>query len=364
MSAALMTVSARWYAARAADGIPLTAALPTAASGSPCTPGASWARVDRLAGASMASSGTVLPSGSVPSALALAGADPPSEVAMLTLQAAESRASGTRVAARLEAAEPHIRHRGSLLLHLPGSVHRALPSPAGTPPTRVGTHGLRASIPTVTWVTPETDVRSRYVRYGGGAGRCGGSPPVGDNDPVTTSDRRTTASEALFDAGPRGDPRGRQLAGPGVQRRRRHTPVHPLGPRRVADRRRRQRVRRPGLLVGRDAARARPPRGPGGGRRRGGARHVLRHPDRARGRARRGDRRTHAHRPGPVRLLGHRGHHVRHPAGPRRHRSRRGGEVRRLLPRPRRLAAGRGGLGAGHLRRCPARPASRRRPRR
>src|SRR5688500_50561 len=40
---------------------------------------------------------------------------------------------------------------------------------------------------------------SRYVRHGAGAGRCGGSPPVGDNDPVTTNDRRTTASEALFD---------------------------------------------------------------------------------------------------------------------------------------------------------------------
>ena len=49
-------------------------------------------------------------------------------------------------------------------------------------------------------------------------------------------------------------------------------------------------------------------------------------------------------------VLGHRGDDVGDPAGPRLHRPRRGGEVRRLLPRPRRLAAGLGRLRAGDLR--------------
>ena len=94
----------------------------------------------------------------------------------------------------------------------------------------------------------------------------------------------------------------------------------------------------------------RPPRGPGRGQRRGRPRHVVRRPDGARGRARRGDRRPRAGGAGPVRLLRHRGHHVGDPAGPRLHRPRRGREVRRLLPRSRRLAARLRGLRARHLR--------------
>ena len=132
-----------------------------------------------------------------------------------------------------------------------------------------------------------------------------------------------------------------------------------LRARRLAHRRRRQRVRRPDLLLGPDAARPRPPRGAGGRRRGGRPRHVVRHPDRARGRARRGDRRAYAGRAGPLRLLRHRGDDVRDPAGPRLHRPRRRGEVRRLLPRPRRLAAGRGRLRAWPRSPCPAPPASR-----
>ncbi len=40
----------------------------------------------------------------------------------------------------------------------------------------------------------------------------------------------------------------------------------------------------------------------------------------------------------------HRGDHERHPAGPRLHRSRQDRQIRRLLPRPRRLPAGQGRL--------------------
>ena len=298
----------------------------------------------------MASSGTVLPSGSVPSALALAGADPPSEVAMLTLQAAESRASGTRVAAfwrRPNRTSAIAAPSFSICLDL---LDRVLPSPAGTPPTRVVTRGLRESIQTVTWVTPETDVPSRYVRYDAGAGRCGGSPPVGDNDPVTTSDRRTTASEALFE-------RARAVTPGGV-----NSPVRAFNavggtPRFIRSARGAWLTDVDGndyvdlvcswgaMLLGhahpevQEAVAAAVARGTSYGTPTEpevelAEEIVGRTPD----------------RPGPLRLLGHRGHHVRDPAGPRRHRSRRRGEVRRLLPRPRRLAAGRGGLGAGHLR--------------
>ena len=112
-----------------------------------------------------------------------------------------------------------------------------------------------------------------------------------------------------------------------------------------------QRVRRPGRLVGTDAARSRPPRGDGGRRatrsRRGTSYGA---PDRGRGRAGRGDRRPYAGRAGPLRLLRHRGHDVGDPAGPRLHRPRRRREVRRLLPRPRRRPARLGRLRPDHLR--------------
>ena len=118
----------------------------------------------------------------------------------------------------------------------------------------------------------------------------------------------------------------------------------------MADRCGRSRVRRPDLLLGADAARPRAPRGGGGRAGRGGPRYDVRHPHRARGRAGRGDRRAHPGRPGAPGLLRHRGHDVRDPAGPGVHRSRRGREVRRLLPRPRGRAARLRRLGRCHVR--------------
>ena len=121
----------------------------------------------------------------------------------------------------------------------------------------------------------------------------------------------------------------------------------------LADRRRRQPLRRPGVLVGADDPGSRPPR-----RRRGraagrGGRTVLRRPYARRDRAGRRD-----HRPGRRRRaaaagqFGHRGHHERDPAGPRLHRPRQDHQVRRLLPRPQRCASRR-----RRLRRRDARPA-------
>ncbi len=94
----------------------------------------------------------------------------------------------------------------------------------------------------------------------------------------------------------------------------------------------------------------RPPRGAGRGRRRGGTRHLLRHPHRARGRAGRGDRGAHPGRAGAVRVVRHRGHDVGDPAGPRLHRPRPRGEVRRLLPRSRRRPARLGRVRRRHAR--------------
>ena len=74
-------------------------------------------------------------------------------------------------------------------------------------------------------------------------------------------------------------------------------------------------------------------------------------PDRARGRAGRGDRRpVDAGRAGPPRLLRHRGDDVARSGWPAASPVATGREVRRLLPRSRRLAAGRGRLRAGHVR--------------
>ena len=104
----------------------------------------------------------------------------------------------------------------------------------------------------------------------------------------------------------------------------RHPAVHHLGPGLLADRRRRQPLRRPGLLVGPDDPGPRAPR-----RRRGRAAcrvhgAVLRRADAGGDRARRRDHRPGAaRRAGPAGQLRHRGHHERGPAGPRLHRPRR-----------------------------------------
>ena len=120
---------------------------------------------------------------------------------------------------------------------------------------------------------------------------------------VTMPGPSTAVFQRALRACPGRDAGRGELPGPRVPRRRRHAALHPQRQGRVADRRRRQRVRRPRLLVGSDAARPRAPRGPGRGRGGGRARHVLRHAHRARGRARRGDRRPHAGREGAPGLV-------------------------------------------------------------
>src|SRR3954463_6078044 len=65
LSAALITVSARWYAASAAAGMPDVDAVATAFSTLPWTPGATPPATETLAGALMAWVGTAEPSGSV-----------------------------------------------------------------------------------------------------------------------------------------------------------------------------------------------------------------------------------------------------------------------------------------------------------
>src|SRR4051794_24316287 len=99
LSAELMTVSARWYAASAAAGMPEVEAVATTVPGSPCTPGATPPEVETLAGALIAWVGTVEPSGRRSSgwvsALAVLAPTP----AMLAVQAADSTASGTRAMA-------------------------------------------------------------------------------------------------------------------------------------------------------------------------------------------------------------------------------------------------------------------------
>ena len=74
-------------------------------------------------------------------------------------------------------------------------------------------------------------------------------------------------------ARPRGDARGGELAGARLPRRRGDAAVHGVRRRSLPHRRRRPRVRRPGLLVGPDDPRPRPPAGAarGPGRRRPGA---------------------------------------------------------------------------------------------
>src|SRR6478735_2160290 len=91
-----MTVSARWYAASAAAGMPEVEAVATACWVSPVMPGATLPAAETLAGASMASVGRLVPSGSRCSVLESASAVLVPVVAMLAVQAAERIARGTR----------------------------------------------------------------------------------------------------------------------------------------------------------------------------------------------------------------------------------------------------------------------------
>src|SRR3954470_10396872 len=103
LSAELMTVSARWYAASAAEGMPEVEAVATAWWALvPAMPGATAPGTETLAGASIAWVGTRVPSGRAACArssaeAALLSAPTP---ARLAVQAADNRASGTSAVAR------------------------------------------------------------------------------------------------------------------------------------------------------------------------------------------------------------------------------------------------------------------------
>ena len=188
---------------------------------------------------------------------------------------------------------------------------------------------------------------------GSWSGRGRGGECRGDHA-LDRSLRRPVRACARRDTG-----RG-ELPGPRLQCRRRHPAVHASGPRALPFDVDGTEYVDLVCSLGPDAPR---PRAPGGARGRAGGgrpRHVVRHARPPRGRAGRGDRRAHPGREGPLRLVGHRGDHVGDPAGPRVHRARARREVRRLLPRPRRLAAGPGRLRPRHVRgarhtRCPRR---------
>ena len=99
-------------------------------------------------------------------------------------------------------------------------------------------------------------------------------------------------------------------------------------------------VRRLRRLVGPDDPGTRAPRRAGGDPRRGLSRDLVRRALRPRGGAGRARRAPRAvGREGALRLVGHRGHHERAARRARLHRPPQDPQVRRLLPRPRRLAA-------------------------
>ena len=114
-----------------------------------------------------------------------------------------------------------------------------------------------------------------------------------------------------------------------------------------ADRRRRPSLRRLGVLVGAAHPRPRASRRRRRGDERRRARHFLRRADRGRGRARgRGLRPLRLGRDGADDVVGDGGVDERGAPGARGDGPRPGAEVRGRLPRPRRRASGRGGLGA------------------
>lgn len=153
--------------------------------------------------------------------------------------------------------------------------------------------------------------------------------------------------------GPEGHPWWGQLTCPRLQRSRRHTALHQVGPRSLAHRRRRQRLCRPGLLVGPDAVGACPSGSDRSGPGRGAARHFIWHSHRARGRVGRGDRLPHERRASAPRLIGHRGDHVGRASGPWLHRARTGREICRLLSRTPRRPVGPSRIRTGHPSRLP-----------
>src|SRR5436190_3498761 len=93
-SAWSMTWAERWYAARAAEGMPLVEAFLMSLSSLPAgTPGATSPGAEMFAGLSTAFAGTELPSGNVAASESVAEA---LCTARLVVQAPDSRARGTR----------------------------------------------------------------------------------------------------------------------------------------------------------------------------------------------------------------------------------------------------------------------------
>ena len=178
---------------------PLVEALPTASSGSPCTPGASWAgstgspALDRL-GRARAAVGQRAVGG--------------------------RRCAGRGPAARSDAHGPGgreqgQRHEGGRWRRLDRTSAIAVPPPPSpgssrpgcfphpqAPLQRGGTHGLREPILAVTWVTPDRCPVHDTVRHGRRRRRMWWFTGVGDNDPVTTDDRPTTDVRAPCSTGP------------------------------------------------------------------------------------------------------------------------------------------------------------------
>src|SRR3954447_19348591 len=274
--------------------MPLVDAPATVASAAPSgTAGGMAPGIGTLAGALIAWLGTVLPSGS-PWLSLLAADATPSAPAMLAVQAADSRANGTSEAALLlrplSFADMRrvslVRNRSDSPKSDEPPVQRVSPS-GGTPnfrrsPCETGRRGAasmrrsRAGIMARERGICLAAISSPILRP---SRRCRGTPNwspsrgQGECRGAPSRVRRVVRPRARRHAG------RRELAGARVRRRGRHATLH--GGRRgsVAARRRRQRVRRPGLLLGPDAAGACPPRGAGGRERGGRPRDVVRDAD-------------------------------------------------------------------------------------
>ena len=181
----------------------------------------------------------------------------------------------------------------------------------------------------------------------------------GDTPPASTSPRMTPSTRpqpAAVRPRPRADPRRREFARARLPRRRRHAALRAARAGRLLLGRQRQPLHRLHRLLGPDDPGPRPSARARGGAAGGARRLLLRRADRARDRTGRGDRAPPALRgDGAAGELGHRGGDERDPAGARRHRPQPHHQVRGLLPRPCRRAAGEGRLRPGHLR--PSRPA-------